>query len=214
MRLDSLEIHSRGSPQTRGNARGLVARLPRKRDNARNTALHGHFFPSSRRNRRISRYGAYQTGVYLGRFAVTTNGGNRKVASRGWRKEVGQKEREREKKKRKRTPRRVGERERAGGGRGSAISLLLSKFLRGPNGGSRRVATPLARAREHSFFGDEEGYRARSRSRSFGRGCSGVRNEIYEGPLFRHLEETAEGAAGAARRMGREGQKGVGGAST
>jgi len=44
MRLDSLEIRSRGSPQTRGNARGLVARLPRKRDNGRNTPLHGHFF--------------------------------------------------------------------------------------------------------------------------------------------------------------------------
>lgn len=85
----------------------------------------------------------------------------------------------------------VRETERERGGGKSVISLLLSKFLKPGNGGrgpQRRRDAP--HSREHSFFGDEEGYPslALALALALGRGCSGVRNEIYEGPLFRHLE--------------------------
>lgn len=55
-----------------------------------------------------------------------------------------------------------------------------------------------SRALEHSFFGDE----GNQRPFSLRRGCSGVRNEIYEGPLFRHLKGRGDGGGRVRREKG------------
>jgi len=88
----------------------------------------------------------------------------------------------------------------------SVISLLLSKFLE-----ARMAGADASRRRSRALVsipssGMKKGTgRALSLSRSFGRGCSGVRNEIYEGPLFRHLEETRRSRGGMEGRRGRKG---------
>lgn len=76
-------------------------------------------------------------------------------------------------------------RERRGRERESVIPRFFFRNFSGSNGGSQLDAMPLARERAFLLRGWRE---PSPFPFSLGRGCSGVRNEIYEGPLFRHLK--------------------------
>lgn len=147
MRHDFRAAHSRASTQTRGNARGLVARLPRKRDNGRNSTLRALF------SRRRDVTAVYHVMALIRRAYISR--AFRCDDERG-RQKGGESRREEESE-----PKRKRERERE---RNFASFEISQARMAGAS-----VATPLARAREHSFFGDE-GYR-RSLSSEGARAC-------------------------------------------